>query len=327
MLRLPQLPYGKPIIEATTQDKYVCPPWFHPITCVTDSSVYVPESLTKDPDRIVAEVQKNISWWPFAIAGLLFAWAYKDRNDIRYPIKRNPNGKILKTCPSCKEPLDIKKVDFLKTPADTIGGDKFIYANCKKCDSTVMIKRDILKGGLADYVPDSVFDAADLKAGIEVELEHTNDRVLAKEIAKDHLLDDSDYYRKLAKIEKKKNPVDDRKIKEVEADIKKQLEELKKNNPDWSDSDSVAYLINRALRYTKEWDVLEKLKNKIKKNPAQKCYYNAHLEYKRGGKKSKHDFLLQAWDMAEAQQITRGFVNRSLKNATLESLSVQKVNC
>lgn len=62
--------------------------------------------------------------------------------------------------------------------------------------------KDKIPGGLADKRPDSEFDADDLEAGIKVELEHTSDRSIAKEIAKDHLTEDKDYYRKLKQIEK-----------------------------------------------------------------------------------------------------------------------------
>lgn len=60
-------------------------------------------------------------------------------------------------------------------------------------------------GGLADRMPDSAFDAKQLKRGIKVELEHTTDRKLAKEIAKDHLVEDPEYYEKLAAIEGEKS--------------------------------------------------------------------------------------------------------------------------
>jgi hypothetical protein len=59
-----------------------------------------------------------------------------------------------------------------------------------------------MKGGLGDKRPDSDFDPEKLKQGIKVEMEHTNDREVAKEIAKDHLTEDPNYYEKLKKIEK-----------------------------------------------------------------------------------------------------------------------------
>lgn len=58
-------------------------------------------------------------------------------------------------------------------------------------------------GGKADFRPDSDFDAEQLRAGIKVEMEHTKDRDKAKEIAKDHLSESKDYYRKLKTMEDK----------------------------------------------------------------------------------------------------------------------------
>jgi len=56
----------------------------------------------------------------------------------------------------------------------------------------------MLKGG---DTPDDHFDADQLSMGIEVELEHTDDRDLAKQIAKAHLLEIPDYYTRLKKME------------------------------------------------------------------------------------------------------------------------------
>jgi uncharacterized protein YqgV (UPF0045/DUF77 family) len=44
-----------------------------------------------------------------------------------------------------------------------------------------------------------------IKQGIEVELEHTTDKNIAREIATDHLWEDLDYYEKLSKIEKRRS--------------------------------------------------------------------------------------------------------------------------
>lgn len=57
-----------------------------------------------------------------------------------------------------------------------------------------------LPGGRGDYRPDSAFDPQELARGIKVELEHTRDREIAKEIAKDHLIEDPSYYLKLHAI-------------------------------------------------------------------------------------------------------------------------------
>jgi hypothetical protein len=56
--------------------------------------------------------------------------------------------------------------------------------------------------GRHNDVADSEFDADQLAMGVEVESkEHTDDKALAKMIAKDHLAEISDYYTRLAKME------------------------------------------------------------------------------------------------------------------------------
>lgn len=59
--------------------------------------------------------------------------------------------------------------------------------------------KDVLHGGKGDYKPDSDFDPIELKKGIKHEFEHTKNKKLAKEIAKDHLSEDPKYYTHLKK--------------------------------------------------------------------------------------------------------------------------------
>lgn len=66
----------------------------------------------------------------------------------------------------------------------------------------ILKESEKIKGGIGDKRPDSDFDAEQLKSGIKVEMEHTKDPDIAKEIAKDHLSEDPNYYKKLKKIEK-----------------------------------------------------------------------------------------------------------------------------
>lgn len=64
----------------------------------------------------------------------------------------------------------------------------------KKVISKLKEVSDQIPGGRADNMPDSMFDTEQLQKGIEVEMEHTKDKDLAKEIAKDHLLEAPMYY-------------------------------------------------------------------------------------------------------------------------------------
>lgn len=61
--------------------------------------------------------------------------------------------------------------------------------------------RDQIPGGLADKKTDADFDPKAVKMGQKVEMEHTNDPAKAREIARDHLVEDPNYYIKLAKME------------------------------------------------------------------------------------------------------------------------------
>jgi len=62
--------------------------------------------------------------------------------------------------------------------------------------------KDLVPGGRSDKKPDSAFDSKQIQKGIKVEQEHTKNKQLAKEIAKDHLSEFPDYYDRLEKMEK-----------------------------------------------------------------------------------------------------------------------------
>jgi hypothetical protein len=66
---------------------------------------------------------------------------------------------------------------------------------------TGMQKSEKLVGGRADGLPDSDFDPRALAQGVKVEMEHTKDPKVAKEIAKDHLRESATYYNRLRRME------------------------------------------------------------------------------------------------------------------------------
>lgn len=67
----------------------------------------------------------------------------------------------------------------------------------------VRTKNDMIKGGLADRYGSSRYDAGQIRKGIKVEMEHTDDPRIAEEIARDHLEEDPKYYDHLEEMEKK----------------------------------------------------------------------------------------------------------------------------
>lgn len=72
----------------------------------------------------------------------------------------------------------------------------------KKILKEALDDHEKVKGGLADHQDPSKFDQHQLVKGMNVEFEHTSDVKTAMEIAMDHLIEDPDYYKKLATIEK-----------------------------------------------------------------------------------------------------------------------------
>jgi len=81
--------------------------------------------------------------------------------------------------------------------------------------------KDLIPGGKSDKKPDSAFDSKQLQKGIKVEREHTKNKQLAKEIAKDHLSEFSDYYDRLEEMENKMSHNIYAKIAELESRIAK----------------------------------------------------------------------------------------------------------
>lgn len=58
-----------------------------------------------------------------------------------------------------------------------------------------------LQGGKGDKLTRSEVDSDQLEIGIAVEMEHTDNKSVAEEIALDHLAEDKEYYTKLMKAE------------------------------------------------------------------------------------------------------------------------------
>ena len=100
-----------------------------------------------------------------------------------------------------------KAIDYLNAAAD-IFDQTGLYKEA--ADVTKVLSKiaedieweDQISGGLADKKTPKDFNPVELEKGVKVEMEHTNDPKLAKEIAMDHLTEDPDYYKKLAKMEK-----------------------------------------------------------------------------------------------------------------------------
>lgn len=94
---------------------------------------------------------------------------------------------------------------------------KLNRAKARKIRELRKIKHiDQIEGGFADNKMPSDFDINELEDGISVELEHTDDPRIAREIAMDHLTEYPNYYQALEKMEK-------------ELDAKKERKQAKKD--------------------------------------------------------------------------------------------------
>lgn len=93
--------------------------------------------------------------------------------------------------------LDIQK---LKGVGDAIAyapkppGPEDMPPPMKMAATEFFKQADRIPGGLADNKPDSDFPQNQLIQGQHVEMEHTNDPTVAREIAKDHLVESERYY-------------------------------------------------------------------------------------------------------------------------------------
>lgn len=85
--------------------------------------------------------------------------------------------------------------------AEKMGEDPRVKTYFRLADSASKAVKEKVVGGIGDGKPDSEFDPEQLAAGMKVEREHTKDEATAREIAKDHLTEDKDYYKKLKKME------------------------------------------------------------------------------------------------------------------------------
>lgn len=101
---------------------------------------------------------------------------------------------------------DLRKNQDDMTTSDLQGAVMALSKDSAEQDRMLeyIYNKEKIVGGLGDNRPDSDFDPTELRKGMHVEEEHTRDTAIAKEIAKDHLTEDKDYYKKLAKMEGKK---------------------------------------------------------------------------------------------------------------------------
>lgn len=112
--------------------------------------------------------------------------------NVSKPLKNKESGKEMKDTDKDKDnnkekkELSDKEKEKIDKLVDILSEEKWV---------------DEIPGGLADKSEPSDFERSEVYKGAKVELEHTDDVKKAIEIALDHLKEDPNYYKKLAKIE------------------------------------------------------------------------------------------------------------------------------
>jgi len=96
-----------------------------------------------------------------------------------------------------KEPLNKPSKEY---PVDAAQSN-YQDAQTEEYRKKKLKKEDKINGGLADNDKPSDFDKKQLEMGIKVEMEHTKDKGIAREIAMDHLKEFPDYYTRLNDME------------------------------------------------------------------------------------------------------------------------------
>lgn len=80
--------------------------------------------------------------------------------------------------------------------------EKLGYTRLLVVDTILSLLSELIRGvGKHRDQIDDYFNPMELKLGIEVEKEHTDNPLIAKEIAKDHLAECPNYYTRLKKME------------------------------------------------------------------------------------------------------------------------------
>ena len=80
-------------------------------------------------------------------------------------------------------------------------GDKVVHQKGIVHKAIFGIGKNRLKGGLGDKLTEKDVDPVQFEKGLKVEMEHTGDANIAREIVLDHLAEYPDYYDRLEKIE------------------------------------------------------------------------------------------------------------------------------
>jgi hypothetical protein len=150
--------------------------------------------------------------------------------------------------------------------------DEF-YSERNKIEELNKVSKDQLQGGLADNktIEDIAkeqnenieFAREQLKKGIAVEMEHSDNKEIAKEIALDHLSESINYYIELEKMENKLEGGDSENIKENTE--RKELEGIKKHLESLKSKEKELWNIYSEMTYSDEKNKVSQQREEVKR--------------------------------------------------------------
>lgn len=154
-------------------------------------------------------------------------------------ILRRPVGKSKESCMSSSKTASAMRNELISITMHKLG-------------------KEYIQGGKADGKTDADFPEDQLDMGQKVEMEHTNDPAMAREISRDHLEEFKDYYTRLAKMEDEAKKAKGEKTAEKdedegpgrgtnEKDVKAIREYMKARKPGSEDSNFHRFSEGRGL--------------------------------------------------------------------------------
>lgn len=127
-----------------------------------------------------------------------------------------------------------------------------------------------LEGGLADNKADSSFDEENIEKGQDVEMEHTDNPQVAKEIAKDHLVESDEYYEKLEDLEDELEAQGDKDLGEPDAADREAITDAVRTSDDLDDDKMHEKFIERGVAPDEgEEFVYESLQNRLRRESGE----------------------------------------------------------
>jgi len=291
-------------LQPITSDRLVCPPWIHPLLCVTDPSKLVKESIASDPKNMKIDWSSPFVWLLVLPLPLLMLWdKLKNQGEIKLR-KKNPviqKGRKISEYTTLaditKENVYIGKLphnpkSFVSWEAETYQANLFeTPEDVIDKNQKVFMPRDAMKGRVLPFgmrPPFMMFFKGAPKA----------------------LLAAAQYI-----------------LRDGQAEII-----FMSTRPGWKNQGLMSAVIDaikaeHGISKVTYWEPTKAGKAFAKKKNPINCSYEATIAFKRGGAIQKKHFSTAARNMADAKNKFHDIIDRDFKNVPIESLHVERVLC